>query len=153
MGTYQNQVAQTSCTPCPTGYTTSGTGKTSCDKCVEGDYYRTSGGACAYRNAPCGAGFYEDPKSANATRVCKKLNPCSTAFKSELVHPSDNARSTAIYIRPRTQYITQYASAFSDWSCWTWQPCYESQYVLQLPVDDDNGFLVKKQVLPLSPPM
>lgn len=147
VGTYQPNSAQTSCIACGKGYTTSGLGRSSCDACVQGEYYRSSQGTCIYRGAPCTPGRqYELPESANGIRVCRDLNPCDTSFYGGLVFASDNARSSAIQIKPRKQYITLYASASSNWECWTWQPCFSYEYVLQLPMDDDNGYLMRKQV-------
>lgn len=148
LGFFQNATAQTACNACPTGWTTSAVGMSFCDICIPNNFYR-NGTRCLSRGPPykCEpATQYEDPASANSTRVCKPLTQCDVSLKSVPEPVSINALSTAVKITPRNQYILRYPTATSDRVCskkWSEMRCAADRYALQLPVDDENGFLIK----------
>lgn len=147
LGYFQNLTAQSKCIACPTGWSTSALAMSYCDICLPGgDYYR-SGNRCLSRGTVrCNPSTqYEDPASANSTRVCKDLTRCDTTLRSipELV--TVNALPTAVKITPRNQYIVRYPTATSDRVCQSWAAmrCAADRYALQLPVDDENGYLIR----------
>jgi hypothetical protein len=51
-----------------------------------------------------------------------------------------------VKIRARKQYITRYPTAYSDRDCWDWMPCGYNDFALLSPLDDENGFLLKRQI-------
>lgn len=145
LGYYQNATGKANCTACSAGWTTSALAMTYCDICIPGDYYK-NGTKCLSRGPKCNfATQYEDPASANATRTCKQLTQCDTSLMPSPQYVTVNALSTAVKITPRNQYVVRYPTAYSDRVCRSWvqMQCTADRYALQLPVDDDNGYLIK----------
>lgn len=73
------------------------------------------------------------------------LTKCDTTFRNAPVSVTLFALPSAVKITPRNAYILRYPNATSNWVCKTWASmiCPSNTYALQLPVDDDNGFLIK----------
>ena len=55
-------------------------------------------------------------------------------------------QTTVVRIKARKEYILKYPTAYSNRECWTWSPCRNTHYALQAPVEDENGFLLKKMI-------
>lgn len=151
IGYYQNQTAQTACVACPAGWSTSGPGTPRCDICIPDDYYYSNATrSCIFRGSKCNpATQYEDPASKNALRVCRALTPCNTKYRASAESVSYGALASAAKIIPREQYILQFPTLYSNWRCIAWDTqmkCMSGHYALQMPVEDDNGFLIKQMI-------
>lgn len=151
IGYYQPQTAATACTACAAGWTTSGPGMAACDMCIPDDYYyNTATRQCVARGAKCNPSTqFEDLASKNSVRVCRALNPCTTTYRREAEFVSYGALPTAVKMIPRNQYILQFPTLYSDWKCISWDTqmkCMTGHYALQLPVEDENGFLIKPMI-------
>ena len=77
------------------------------------------------------------------------LKTCNTQYVSATILQPVSLwanQSSVVRIKARVEYITRYPTAYSDRECWAWASCGLNEYALQSPVDDENGFLLKRQI-------